>query len=83
MATNIDETTATTKLTDLKLTDLNIDSVERIFTFLSLEDLLNVADTSTQLQSAVNLVYHFRYFGEKSQKIYLGITATSVQDDPP
>lgn len=51
--------------TILKLTDINIDCLEKIFSNLNLRDLLNVADSNKSLKQAVDLVYS-RRFGPKT-----------------
>ncbi|XP_055304171.1 uncharacterized protein LOC129569400 [Sitodiplosis mosellana] len=42
---------------ETKLTDLDIDCLERICRYLPLEDLLNVADSSKQLKKAADLAF--------------------------
>lgn len=44
-----------------KITDINIDCLEKICNFLSFEDLLNIADTNKHLKQAADLVYTLKY----------------------
>lgn len=44
-----------------KITDINIDCLEKIFNYLTFEDLLNVADSNKYLKSAADLVYTLKY----------------------
>lgn len=48
-------------ITSTKLTDVNDDCLERVFKYLSLEDLLNVAETSKQLKTAVDRAFIFLF----------------------
>lgn len=43
--------------TTIRLTDMNVDCLEQIFLYLSLTDLLNIADTSKQLKPAAELAF--------------------------
>lgn len=44
-----------------KITDVDLYCLEKIFQYLSLGDLLNVADSNTHLKAAAELVFKFRY----------------------
>lgn len=48
--------------TTIRLTDVNDDCLERIFLYLSLEDLLNIADTNKELKPAAEITFvrHFK-----------------------
>lgn len=70
MAPNIVETIAS-----IKLTELNLDCLESIFNRLPLEDLLNITDTSKQLQLAVRIVYR-RHYARKTSSVKLNIQQT-------
>lgn len=45
------------------LTDINDDCLEKIFKYLSLDDLLNIAETSKQLKTAVDWAFNFKFRG--------------------
>lgn len=47
--------------TTIRLTDMNDDCLEHIFLYLSLEDLLNIADTNKQLKPAAELTFAKRF----------------------
>lgn len=66
----IDQSNATT----ISLTDLNDDCLEHIFQYLSLEDLLNIADTNKQLKPAAELAFERRF---KSGKLILCKSTTT------
>ncbi|XP_055326352.1 uncharacterized protein LOC129580197, partial [Sitodiplosis mosellana] len=53
-----------------KLTDVNVDCLEHIFSHFSLTDLLNVASSNKQLKPAADLVFASRY-GKQSIEINL------------
>lgn len=45
----------------MKLTDLGVDCLERIFRYLPIEDLLNLADSNKQLKNTADLVFLLKY----------------------
>lgn len=49
----------------MKITDLNIDFLEKIFKHLNLGDLLNVADSNKQLKKAADGVFSSKYGSRK------------------
>lgn len=54
---------------NLKITDLNIDCLEIICKYLSISDLLNVAETNQHLKQAADLVFNLKY-SKKTIEIY-------------
>lgn len=48
-----------------KLTDVNTDCLEKMFKYLSFEELLNVADSNKHLREAAELVYKMKYSRKK------------------
>lgn len=56
----------------MKLTDVIDDCLERIFKYLSVEDLLAIADTNTQLRPAAYEAY-LRKFNGRCRKVYVHI----------
>lgn len=61
---------------NMNVIDMNIDCIEEIFEYLSIIDLLRVADTNKRFQKAASLVfsrkYAFEYVSIKSDRIKLG-----------
>lgn len=51
---------------NIKITDINIDCLEKICKYLSFEDLLNVADANKQLKMAADLVYNLKYVNKRT-----------------
>lgn len=51
-------------LMETLFSDINIDCQERIFEYLNLVDLLNIADSSKQFKTAANLVFARKYENE-------------------
>lgn len=71
MTTNATETESITYQT--KLTDINDDCREKVFKYLSLDDLLNIAHTNTQLKSAADMVFVSK-FGKKQFNLLISTT---------
>lgn len=53
----------------MNITDVNNDCLEKVFRYLSLGDLLNVADSSKHLRAAAELTYSYKY-GKKQLYIF-------------
>lgn len=68
VALNRAEEAPTNAIEPTKITDINNDCLEHIFNYLSLIDLLNVADASKCFKQGVNLSFTAKY-GSKKLKL--------------
>lgn len=62
-------------ISNTKITDINIDCLEKVFDHLSFEDFLSVADAHTKLRKAADLVYRLKY---KNKVVYISSLRTAL-----
>lgn len=65
----------------MELTEISNDCLEKVFRYLSLGDLLNVADSNKQLRAAAELTYFYKY-GKKKICVNYGVILINNKREP-